>query len=560
MAQKRWALLSVTDKTGLVEFARALVRLHFELLSSGGTARTLQAAGIPVTEVAHHTGSPEILGGRVKTLHPRIHGGILARNRPEDLRELEQRDIPPIDLVVVNLYRFEEALLTFRPEAPAPDALERPEVERLIEEIDIGGPTLLRAAAKSAARVGVVVDPADYDRVARALSSPQTWTLELRTELAARAFRRVAEYDRAIERFFTQLVAVPRQAETPESPPGAALAGAEQLLDGDLPPALEQALGKDPESCGVEILRYGENPHQRGLALRGRFPGEASVLHARLLSGKQLSYNNLLDAESALNLVKEFSSPAVVIVKHAKPCGAALAESVEEAFLRAHSGDPLSAFGGIVAFNRPLEAAVARRIAVKEHFFEVLVAPEVTAEALEILQRGAAWGNSLRVLACGDPARRDPDRPRWSIRSLVGGVLVQQRDLADTYQPRVVTRRSPDSREEADLRFAWTVVKHVHSNAIVLVRDRCLVGTGAGQMSRVDSVEIAVKKAGPRAAGTCLASDAFFPFRDGVDAALRAGVQAIAQPGGSRRDQEVITACDESGAAMVFTGHRHFKH
>jgi phosphoribosylaminoimidazolecarboxamide formyltransferase/IMP cyclohydrolase len=547
-------LLSVTDKAGLVDFARGLEGRGFRILSSGGTARALRDGGLEVTEVAEYTGSPEILGGRVKTLHPKIHAGILARpGHAGDDADLADLGFEAIDLVAVNLYRFEEAVERFRAEGPAascPDPGD-PRLQEVLEEIDIGGPTLIRAAAKNPGRVTVVVDPSDYPRVLEAMDDAGQVPPALRGELAGRAFRLIAAYDRAIDEFFTLTFGSGRR--TTDLPPGAG-----RLLEGDLPAALESVVA--PESSAENRLRYGENPHQRGLFLRGREPGEASVLHARLLGGKALSYNNLVDAEGALELVKEFAEPAAVVIKHANPCGAAVAGTPAEAFARALAGDPLSAFGGILAFNRPVDVELARRIAVRENFFEVLVAPGVAPEALEALTAGAPWGRNLRVLACGDTGVTGERRPRWTLRPMVGGVLVQERDLAETYRPECVTRRAPTAAEEADLRLAWKIVKHVHSNAIVFVKDGQLVGTGAGQMSRVDSVELAARKAGDRARGAIMASDAFFPFRDGIDAAARAGIRAVIQPGGSRRDAEVIAACDEQDLAMVTTGARHFLH
>jgi phosphoribosylaminoimidazolecarboxamide formyltransferase/IMP cyclohydrolase len=439
-----------------------------------------------------------------------------------------------------------------------------PALAHVIEEIDIGGPTLIRAACKNSARVTVVVDPADYPRVITATANGAPAPEPLRAELTAKAFRIIARYDREISEFFDRHVAPPSPASPPPSvsvPSGALPAEAAALLQGDLPPSFAPLLaeGSAPGVPG-EGLRYGENPHQKGFFLRGRAPGEASVLHARVLMGKQLSYNNLLDADSALELVKEFDEgPAAVVIKHNNPCGGAVAATIAEAFERAWSGDPQSAFGGILALNRPVDVALARKIAVPERF-SVLIAPDVAPDALASLRDGAAWGKNLRVLACGPTGARSADAPRLAVRSLVGGVLVQERDLEPKAERTCVTRRAPTPEEERDLAVAWKIVKHVRSNAIVLVKDGVLVGTGAGQMSRVDSVEIAVKKAGARARGASLGSDAFFPFRDGLDAAAKAGVAAVIQPGGSKRDPEVVQAADEHGVAMVVTGVRHFRH
>jgi phosphoribosylaminoimidazolecarboxamide formyltransferase / IMP cyclohydrolase len=562
---KRLAVLSVTDKSGVVELGRGLAKNGFELLSTGGTAKALRAVGVAVTEVGDFTGFPEILGGRVKTLQAKLLGGVLARTDvASDRADLERQGIPPIDVVVVNLYRFADAAAKFRAEhGAAVMGLTEPAMARVIEEIDIGGPTIIRAACKNGARVSVVVDPADYGRLLAATAGGAAVPESLRAELTAKAFRVIAEYDRDISAFFDAHVAPPPAATGPAaSAAGPALpADAASLLQGDLPQSLAPLL-EEQAAPGVsaEALRYGENPHQKGFLLRGRAPGEASVLHAITLMGKRLSYNNLLDADSALELLKEFDAPAAVIVKHNNPCGCAVADSLDDAFARAYAGDPQSAFGGILALNRPLTLALARAIAVPDHFFEVLVAPEIAPDALEALKSGAAWGKNLRVLACGDTSARAADAPRLAVRSLVGGVLVQERDVDPPFELRCVTKRKPTPAEERDLAVAWKIVKHVRSNAIVLVKEGALVGTGAGQMSRVDSVELAVKKAGERARGASLGSDAFFPFRDGLDAAARAGTTAVVQPGGSRRDAEVIEAADQQGVAMVVTGVRHFRH
>ena len=562
---KRLAVLSVTDKSGVVELGRGLVKNGFELLSTGGTAKALRAAGVAVTEVGDFTGFPEILGGRVKTLQAKLLGGVLARTDvASDRADLERQGIPPIDVVVVNLYRFADAAARFRADhGAAVMGLTEPAMAHVIEEIDIGGPTIIRAACKNSARVAVVVDPADYGRLLAATAGGAAVPAALRAELTAKAFRVIAEYDRDISAFFDAHVVPPASASAPPAAAaGPALpADAAVLLQGDLPRSLAPLL-EQQEAPGVsaEGLRYGENPHQKGFLLRGRAPGEASVLHARTLMGKQLSYNNLLDADSALELAKEFDAPAAVVVKHNNPCGCAVADTLEEAFARAYAGDPQSAFGGILALNRPLTLALARAIAVPDHFFEVLIAPEIAADALEALKSGAAWGKNLRVLACGDTSARAADTPRLAVRSLVGGVLVQERDAEPPLTLRCVTKRRPTPAEERDLAVAWKIVKHVRSNAIVLVKEGALVGTGAGQMSRVDSVEIAVRKAGARARGASLGSDAFFPFRDGLDVAARAGTTAVVQPGGSRRDAEVVEAADQQGVAMVVTGVRHFRH
>ena len=504
------ALLSTYDRTGLVDFARGLLSLGFELIASGGTARALGAEGLPVTPVEQITGFPEMLGGRVKTLHPAIHGGILARRTPEHLAELAAHGLAPIDLVVVNLYPFSQTVA--RPGVTLDEA---------VEQIDIGGVALLRAAAKNFASVWVVCDPADYPLVLQALRSG-TPGVELRRSLARKAFRHTAIYDAAIASYLA-----------------ADSAGA-------FPTELVLPFVK------AQDLRYGENPHQQAALYRlaGREPA------FRQLQGKELSYNNLLDMDAAWGLVQEFAEPAVAIIKHTNPCGCATAPSLAEAYPLALAGDPVSAFGGIIAVNRPLDAATVEAIGTL--FVEVIVAPGYEPEALQRL----ASKRDCRVMQAlaGQPWP-------WTLRSLADGVLVQTPDALaeDPQRWQVVTRRAPTAEDLATLYFAWRVCKHTKSNAIVLARaeGRCLtlVGTGAGQMSRVDSVRIAVAKAGAqRAQGAVLASDAFFPFADGVEEAARAGVRAIVQPGGSKRDAEVIAAADAAGVAMCFTGVRHFRH
>jgi phosphoribosylaminoimidazolecarboxamide formyltransferase / IMP cyclohydrolase len=507
-ATVRRALLSCFDKSGVAELAAALHERGVELLSTGSTAATIRDAGTPVTEVADVTGFPECLDGRVKTLHPRIHAGILAdRSDPAHLTELEELAVAPIDLVVVNLYPFRDTVASGACDAD------------VIEMIDIGGPTMVRAAAKNNGSVGVVVDPADYPRVLDELSEHGGLSTALRRELAATAFRHTAAYDAEVAAWFERDEAFPVQ--------------------------LGLALPR------VATLRYGENPHQAA-ALYAR-PGDGGVAAAEQRHGKELSYNNLLDTDAAWGMAVDADAPCVAIVKHTNPAGYAVADDLETAYVRALEGDPVSAFGGIVAANRTIDAATARRIT--EVFTEVVIAPGYDPEALEVL----AGKRNLRILVMPDASR---PAGGWQLRSIAGGLLVQDADLGP--EPfddwRVVTRIAPDEATLADLRFAWTVAKHTKSNAIVLVHDRQLVGAGAGQMSRVDSVRLAVERSRGRHAGAVLASDAFFPFRDGPDAAAAAGVRALVQPGGSVRDDEVIAAADEHGLAMVFTGRRHFRH
>ncbi len=508
----RRALISVSDKRGLVELGRALGDAGVEILSTGGSARTLSDAGIDVVEVADHTGFPEIMGGRVKTLHPRIHGAILARRGIDDA-EAREHDLPPIDLVVVNLYPFAATI-----------AREDCGFDEAIENIDIGGPALLRAAAKNHDRVTVVCRPDDYLALFETL--PDAPGPHTRRMLAARAFAHTADYDGQVSRWL-------------------AGSGANRVLPRKIQIGLEL----------VDTLRYGENPHQPGglYAERGRPPGGLAA--ARRIQGKPLSYNNLLDADAAWRGVNALGAePACVIVKHNNPCGAARSASVAHAYRKSLACDPGSAYGGVVAFNQPVDSDTASAIA--EVFTEVVVAPDFDPEALKIL----TTRKNLRVLA---PTETEGEA--LELRRIDGGWLVQQPDSAafDRQSLQVVTRRAPDDGEWRDLEFAWAVAAQVRSNAIVLARDSATLGIGAGQMSRVDAARIAVMKAGDRKfdlAGASLASDAFFPFADGIEAAAEAGVRSVIQPGGSKRDAEVIEAAERYGIAMVFTGRRHFRH
>ncbi len=507
----RIALLSVSDKTGLVDLARALIEADWHILSTGGTARLLDTAGIAVTEVSTHTGFPEIMDGRVKTLHPRIHGGILAR-RSQDAEVLEREGIAPIDLVVVNLYPFAQTVA--KPGCSLTEA---------VEQIDVGGPAMLRAAAKNHADVAVVCDPADYGSIIEAL--PGLPDEAGRRRLAAKAFAHTSAYDGQISRYLQQ-----------------------SLDETELPARLDLTLER------VERLRYGENPHQAAALYRSREQAPAGLAATRPLQGKPLSYNNLLDADAAWSGVAALGeAPGCVIVKHTNPCGAALGASLDEAWAKALACDPTSAFGGIIAFNRPLDAKLAERVLAG--FVEVILAPAVAPEALAVL---AAKPN-LRVLT---PADRAP--ASLELRAIDGGWLVQQADHAEAAPTLdVVTRRAPTEAELADLDFAWRVVRLVRSNAIVYARDRATVGIGAGQMSRVDAARIGALKAadaGLGLAGAVMASDAFFPFADSIEAAARQSIRAVIQPGGSMRDQEVIDACNAHDIAMVMTGRRHFKH
>ncbi|CAN7520035.1 bifunctional phosphoribosylaminoimidazolecarboxamide formyltransferase/IMP cyclohydrolase [Bosea sp. LjRoot9] len=520
------ALLSVSDKSGLIDFARALNRLGIALVSTGGTAKAIAEAGLPVTDVSDLTGFPEMMDGRVKTLHPKVHGGLLAiRSHPEHQASMLGHGIAPIDLLVVNLYPFEATVAAGKP------------YDDCIENIDIGGPAMIRAAAKNHNDVAVVVEPADYAAVLSDLEAHKgATTLTLRRKLAQKAYARTGAYDAAISNWF-----------------------ANEL--GDTAPAY-RALG----GALAETMRYGENPHQWAAFYRTpeQRPGVAT---ARQLQGKQLSYNNINDTDAAFECVSEFDpaiSAACAIIKHANPCGVATGATLGEAYARALACDPVSAFGGIIAFNRKLDGATAREIV--KILTEVIIAPDADEEAIAVI----AGKKNLRLLVTGGLS--NPRATGLSLRTVSGGFLAQARDNAvvDDMELKVVTKRQPSEAELADLRFAFRVAKHVKSNAIVYVKDGATVGIGAGQMSRVDSSRIAAWKAGEAAKalgsteslakGSVVASDAFFPFADGLLAAAEAGATAVIQPGGSLRDDEVIKAADEAGLAMVFTGHRHFRH
>ncbi len=515
------ALVSVSDKTGVVEFVRSLSGMGVEILSTGGTAGTLRASGIPVRDVSEYTGFPEIMGGRVKTLHPKVHGALLARPGVDE-GVMVEHGIEPIGLVVVNLYPFERRV-----------ADPRCDLAAATESIDIGGPAMLRAAAKNHAEVAAVVDSADYDSILEELGregrrlGPDT----LR-RLAAKAFEHTAHYDRAIAGYL-----------------GGIARGGERAL-------FPRVWGRSWRL--LREMRYGENPHQRAAFYADPEALEACVASAEQLQGKAMSYNNVADADAALECVRTFAPPACVVVKHANPCGVALGVDCGAAYERAFSTDPAAAFGGIVAFNRPLDADTARAI-LERQFVEVVVAPSFEAGALAAMARKP----EVRVLACGELGGARPQG--FDLERVNGGLLVQDRDLGEIGEGdlEVVTKRAPTVAERSDLLFAWKVAKHVKSNAIVYCRDGMTIGIGAGQMSRVYSARIAAIKAaeeGFELSGSVLASDAFFPFRDSVDTAAAAGVTALVQPGGSKRDREVVAAADEHGLAMVFTGMRHFRH
>jgi phosphoribosylaminoimidazolecarboxamide formyltransferase/IMP cyclohydrolase len=531
-ATVRRALLSVSDKTGLAEFAAGLNRHGVEMLSTGGTARLLTDHAVPFRAVAEFTGFPELMDGRLKTLHPRVHGGLLGR-RGTDEQAMREHGIEPIDLLVVNLYPF--AATIARPGCTHAEA---------IEQIDIGGPAMLRAAAKNHVDVTVLVDPADYATVLAELDTMGGTSIDTRARLAAKAFAHTARYDAMIAGYLQQ-----RQGYTEQ----------------EFPDTLALCFDKQQE------LRYGENPHQRAAFYRDPRARGGSVTTARALQGKDLSYNNIADADTAIECVRVFAQPACVIVKHANPCGAALADGMLAAYERAYRTDPTSAYGGIIACNRELDGPTARAI-IQRQFAEIIAAPSFSDEALEAL----ATKPALRLLATGElrsdaPGPGDGDRSadgqdeELEFRSVRGGLLLQQRDATELApdQLKVVSRRAPDAREHVDLLFAWSVARFVKSNAIVFAHDGATVGVGAGQMSRVYSTRIAALKAADEQLevhGAVLASDAFFPFRDGIDVAASYGITAVIHPGGSRRDAEVIAAADEHGMAMVVTGLRHFRH
>jgi phosphoribosylaminoimidazolecarboxamide formyltransferase / IMP cyclohydrolase len=518
----RRALLSVSNKEGLLEFAQALHKRGVAILSTGGTASLLEKAGVPVTQVSAHTGFPEIMDGRVKTLHPKIHGGLLGRRDVDD-EVMRAHGIEPIDLLVVNLYPF--AATIARPDCT---------FEEAIENIDIGGPAMVRAAAKNHDRVAVIVDPLDYATVLAEIDASGAVGEQTRRRLAAKAYAHTASYDSAVASYLGRVV---------------------ESAAGEYPQSLTLHFGKRMD------LRYGENPHQTAAFYSVADPHAnnvgASIGSARQLQGKMLSYNNIADGDTAFECVRQFDEPACVIVKHANPCGVAIASDTLAAYDKAYRTDPTSAFGGIIAFNRPLTANTARAI-VERQFVELIIAPEVDADALEICARK----ENVRVLVTGGLA---PGNLRHEYRSVNGGLLVQARDSGMIAQSdlKVVTKRAPTPAELADLMFAWQVCKYVKSNAIVYVRERMTIGVGAGQMSRVVSSRIAAMKArdeGLTVDGAVMASDAFFPFRDGIDVAAEFGIKAVIQPGGSVRDQEVIAAADAHGMAMVLTGMRHFRH
>jgi phosphoribosylaminoimidazolecarboxamide formyltransferase / IMP cyclohydrolase len=520
MGKVRRAIVSVSDKSGVVSFAKELSQLGVEILSTGGTAKTLRDQGIPVKDISEYTGFPEMLDGRVKTLHPKVHGGLLGqRSKTEHVQKMKEHGILPIDLVAVNLYPFEATV-----------AKKDCTLEEAIENIDIGGPTMIRSAAKNYPDVTVVVDPNDYDLVLAELKEKGEISIETNFRLAKKVFQHTARYDGAISNYLGQIEKGKKVYEFPET--------------------FTFQVKKAQE------LRYGENPHQRAAFYREYLLTEPSVSNAVQLQGKELSFNNILDIDSAYETVKEFEEAATVIIKHNNPCGVAISsKSLADAYRKARDCDPVSAFGGVVGFNRVVDKETAKEMA--DIFLEAIIAPGIDPEALEILKKK----KDLRILKT-PPLTGFHLQGGLDLRKVVGGLLIQDRDLGKVPmdQWKVVTKRKPTEEERRAMAFGWKVAKHVKSNAIVLVREDRTIGIGAGQMSRVDSTRLAVMKAQSSTKGTVLASDAMFPFRDGVDTGAEAGAKAIIQPGGSIRDDEVIAAADEHNIAMVFTGMRHFRH
>lgn len=507
------ALISVSNKDGIVPFAKQLIELGFEIISTGGTKKAIEEAGIPVIGISEVTGFPEILDGRVKTLHPNIHGGLLAMRESEDhLSQLNKHQIQPIDLVVVNLYPFQQTIA--KPDVAFADA---------IENIDIGGPSMLRSAAKNHAHVAAVIDPTDYPTVVAELKEVGAVSNETRARLAAKVFRHTAAYDAVIAEYLTK--------EVNEDSPESVTVTFEKKQD----------------------LRYGENPHQKAAFYKKPLGAASSIASASQLHGKELSYNNINDADAALAIVKEFTEPAVVAVKHMNPCGVGVGKTIEQAYDKAYAADPVSIFGGIIALNKEVDATTALKM--KEIFLEIIIAPSFSEEALEIL----TVKKNLRLLTLPITVEAKAEKRLTSIQ---GGLLIQDQDSYGLEEANitVATKREPTESEWAALKMAWKVVKHVKSNAILLVKDEMTVGVGAGQMNRVGSAKIAIDQAGEKVIGSVMASDAFFPMNDTVETAGKAGITAIIQPGGSIRDEDSIKKADELGIAMVMTGVRHFKH
>jgi phosphoribosylaminoimidazolecarboxamide formyltransferase/IMP cyclohydrolase len=528
----RRALISVSDKSGLDELARGLAGAGVELFASGGTRQHLAGLGLAVREVGQYTGFPEMLDGRVKTLHPKIHGGILCRHdRPDDMQALREHGIVSFELVVVNLYPFEETIRRHE----VTDAL-------AIENIDIGGPSLIRGAAKNHRYVTVATSAEQYSQILEQIRASGATTYELRRELATAAYALTARYDAAIAQYFS----------------AAARRGGSTAVDASSGFESNVAI----QLRHKETLRYGENPHQAAALYINAAASASSLVNAQQLHGKELSYNNLLDLDSAWGMVRMLAEPAAAVIKHNNPCGGAIDERLSVAMRRALDGDPVSSFGSVIALNRAVDAATAEVLAEPDRFVEAIIAPAFADDAFRILTTKPKWKANVRLMQIEGSGFRVQGSDALQYRQIDGGFLVQESDALDDpeIEWKVVTKKEPTAEQLAELRFGWAMVRHVRSNAITLSRQRALVGVGAGQMSRVDSVELAIRKAGERSRGSVLASDAFFPFGDSIVLAAQAGVAAVIQPGGSKRDDEVIAACNEHRLAMVFTGRRHFKH
>ncbi len=523
MAKIETALISVSDKTGIIELAKGLAGLGVKIMSTGGTAKSIRENGIEVTDVSEYTGFPEIMDGRVKTLHPKIHGGLLAvRDNESHMKQIEELGIGTIDLVVVNLYPFEKTI-----------SKENVSQEEAVENIDIGGPSMIRSAAKNFKHVAVVVNPERYEALLKELNEGGCdLSYETRYKLVTEAFEHTSRYDKVIFNYFNR--------------------GSEDAY----PETLSLDLNKKQD------LRYGENPHQTAAFYVRKNIEIPCISNAEQLHGKALSFNNILDTDVAIEIVKEFEKPSAVVIKHANPCGAASADDLSEAFTKAYSSDPVSAFGCILSLNRTVDEKTAEAITEPGHFVEAIAAPGFDDKAIEILTTKRGWGKNLRLLKLDSLGEASVHKKINDCRGVVGGLLVQDKDMlsGDRDQLKVVTQKTPSEDEIEELLFAWKVCKHVKSNAIVFTKSEMVVGVGAGQMSRVDSTNLAINKAGDRVSGSVMASDAFFPFRDCIDIAAKAGITAVIQPGGSKKDQESIDAANEHGIAMVLTGERHFKH
>lgn len=523
MSKIKTALISVSDKTGIVDLAKGLQKFGIKIISTGGTAKLLKENDVNVTGISEHTGFPEIMDGRVKTLHPKVHGGLLAvRDNEDHMKQIADLGIETIDIVVVNLYPFEKTI-------------EKKDVSRdeAIENIDIGGPSMIRSAAKNFKHVAVIVNPDRYVPLLKELNEQNGGlSMETRHTLATEAFKHTSHYDRIISNYFEK--------------------GNSEAY---------------PEILSLELykrqnLRYGENPHQSASFYVYKNFDVPCISNGEKLHGKELSYNNIMDIDVAVEIVKEFEIPTAVLIKHANPCGVASADTLNEAFINAYNSDPVSAFGCIMGLNRTVDEKTAEAITESGHFVEAIAAPEYENNAVEILTKKRSWGKNLRLLKIHSLGKDLQANAISDFRGVTGGLLVQSKDISSNTkdQLKVVTKKAPSESEIEELLFTWKVCKHVKSNAIVVSKDKMIVGVGAGQMSRVDSTNIAIQKAGGRTSGAVLASDAFFPFRDSIDLIAKSGIIAIIQPGGSKKDQEVITAADEHGISMVLTGERHFKH